>query len=50
MDYRALLAKYMNHVCEEEGIYFMPREHDKEFSAEERAELAKIRKEIDGTT
>jgi hypothetical protein len=46
MDYRELLVKYMAHIGEQEGIYFLGY-LGKGFSEEEKAELQKLSKEAD---
>lgn len=49
MDYEALLKKYMQHVCDCEGIDFVvrigDRHSDVEFTDEEKAELERISEE-----
>lgn len=49
-DYRRLLAKYMNHVGECEGITFVGRisANDPQFTSAELAELQAIEIETDG--
>ena len=47
IDYRKLLKKYMEHVVSSEGVFFIPREYNKDFSEEERAELIILSEEIE---
>ena len=46
VDYRMLLKRYMDHVGNQEGISFIPKESDG-FTTAEVAELKRIEKELD---
>lgn len=42
VNYRELLKKYMRHVGNEEGVYFIPGADNRHFTSEEIKELDKI--------